>query len=71
MNRFGKSSRKNMIGVNENLIQLANRVLSKSIHDFGVPRYGGVRTEEDQLKFQEDIGKQAKDINCELQLGAG
>lgn len=46
--KFGRSSKKNMKGVRETIIQLAERVLSKSNHDFGIPKYGGKRTPQEQ-----------------------
>jgi peptidoglycan L-alanyl-D-glutamate endopeptidase CwlK len=64
--RFGKSSRRNMKGVKEVLIQLANRVLVKSSHDFGIPRDGGVRTEEDQLRLYNTRDSKGNRItNCD------
>lgn len=48
---FGRNSRKNMIGVRRELVLLANRVLKKSQYDFGIPRDGGKRTDEDQLRL--------------------
>jgi peptidoglycan L-alanyl-D-glutamate endopeptidase CwlK len=51
MFKFGKSSRNNMEGIRKEIKILANRVLSKSVHDFGIPRYGGIRTAETQKKL--------------------
>ena len=60
--RFGRSSRKNMEGVEEMVIKLAERVLAKSSHDFGVPRYGGKRDEVIQLKLYNTRDKNGKRI---------
>ena len=46
--KFGRSSKRNMKDVRPNLILLAERVLAKSPHDFGVPKYGGKRTAQEQ-----------------------
>lgn len=46
--KFGRSSKKNMKGIDERLIQLLERSLIRSHIDFGVPQYGGLRTAQDQ-----------------------
>lgn len=46
--KFSKSSIRNMGGIREEIKQLAHRVMSKSIHDFGIPRDGGKRTAKRQ-----------------------
>jgi peptidoglycan L-alanyl-D-glutamate endopeptidase CwlK len=45
---LSKSSKGNLEGVKENIIELVNRSLSKSKVDFGIPSYGGLRTAKDQ-----------------------
>lgn len=47
-NKFSRNSKKNIKGIREALIQLAERVLAKSTHDFGIPKYGGKRTPQEQ-----------------------
>lgn len=46
--KLGKNSRKNIKGVRDSIITLIERVLEKSEHDFGIPRYGGLRTAQEQ-----------------------
>lgn len=38
-------------GVDDKMIELAQRAISKSPIDFGIPNYGGLRTPEDQHKL--------------------
>ena len=60
--RFGKNSRKNMEGVEEMIIKLAERVLAKSDNDFGIPKYGGKRDEAIQLELYNTRDKNGKRI---------
>jgi peptidoglycan L-alanyl-D-glutamate endopeptidase CwlK len=46
--KLSKSSKKNIKGINKDLNELVIRVLKKSPHDFGIPKYGGVRTPQEQ-----------------------
>lgn len=46
--KLSKNSKKNLSGVRFELKLLVDRVLKKSIHDFGIPRYGGLRTAKEQ-----------------------
>jgi len=63
--RFGESSRNNMKNVRKELVQLANRVLKKSPHDFGIPRDGGKRTEEDQQRLYNTRVNGKRVTNCD------
>ena len=62
MFKFGKSSRNNMEGIRNEVKKLANRVLGKSIHDFGIPRHGGFRTAETQKKLYDSRDRKGKRI---------
>ena len=55
--KFSRNSKKNMKGIREEIIQLAERVLAKSPHDFGVPKYGGKRTPQEQNNLFHQIPK--------------
>lgn len=46
--KLSKSSRDNLKDVRSEIIQLVERVLEKSPHDFGIPGDGGKRTAERQ-----------------------
>tara|TARA_R110002020_G_scaffold392352_1_gene602610 strand:+ start:802 stop:1218 length:417 start_codon:yes stop_codon:yes gene_type:complete len=46
--KLSKNSKNNIKGINGDLIKLINRVLKKSEHDFGIPGYGGLRTQQEQ-----------------------
>jgi len=46
--KLSKNSLKNIKGIDKRLITLVKNVLSKSMHDFGIPGYGGMRTAEEQ-----------------------
>lgn len=46
--RLSRNSKKNLKGVRSEIIQLVERVLKKSPHDFGIPSNGGKRTAEEQ-----------------------
>jgi len=48
VNKLSKSSKENIKGIDSRAIQLTNRVLAKSSHDFGIPQYGGFRTAQIQ-----------------------
>ena len=45
---FGTSSKARLAGVNPVLVSLMERALANSPIDFGIPKYGGVRTDEEQ-----------------------
>ena len=46
--KLSKNSKKNIKGINKDLEKLVVRVLKKSDHDFGIPKYGGLRTPQEQ-----------------------
>lgn len=46
--KFSKSSLKNMEGVNHKLKLVAEGALYISLVDFGIPKFGGLRTAEEQ-----------------------
>jgi len=49
--KLSQKSMSNLNGVDNRLIELALRSISKSPIDFGIPPYGGLRTSEDQNKL--------------------
>lgn len=49
--KLSKNSKKNIEGVEADLITLINRVLKKSMHDFGIPKYGGLRNKYEQREL--------------------
>jgi peptidoglycan L-alanyl-D-glutamate endopeptidase CwlK len=46
--KLSRNSKKNLKEVRAEIIQLVNRALIKSIHDFGIPSNGGKRTPQEQ-----------------------
>jgi len=48
MFRFSKTSNLRRLGVDCRLIQVSDRALEITVIDFGIPKYGGKRTVEDQ-----------------------
>ena len=42
--KLSRNSKKNLKGIKSNLIDLVERSLKKSEHDFGIPKYGGFRS---------------------------
>ncbi len=46
--KLSRNSKKNLKGVRKEIKTLVNRVLKKSVHDFGIPKYGGLRTPQEQ-----------------------
>lgn len=46
--KLSKSSKNNIKDVRKSIIILIDRVLKKSVHDFGIPQYGGLRTAQVQ-----------------------
>lgn len=55
--KFSRSSKKNLKGCKESVINLANRAISKSKYDFGIPQYGGLRTAQEQNNLFHKIPK--------------
>lgn len=51
MFRLGKTSTRNLNGVNNDLIRVINRALQISKVDFGIPLTGGVRDARDQWEL--------------------
>lgn len=49
--KLGASSLKNLMGVDDRLVDIIEVALSLSSVDFGVPSTGGYRTESDQAKL--------------------
>lgn len=54
MFKFGKKSLERMEGVNGDLIIIFNEAIRTSVVDFGIPKYGGLRTAEEQSKLYAD-----------------
>ena len=48
MYKFSNSSLSRMAGIDDRLKRVANRAIELSRIDFGVPMYGGLRSEQDQ-----------------------
>jgi len=61
--KFSKTSIERMDGVNPDLIALTHRALSISIIDFGIPRYGGLRTPDIQKRLFNDGKSQCDGVN--------
>ena len=51
MFKFSKRSEQGMEGIDERLIEIAHKALSISKIDFGIPEYGGIRSESEQHKL--------------------
>ena len=56
--KFGKKSEDRMRGVDERIIEVAMLALVISPIDFGIPKYGGLRTTEQQQKLFDDGASQ-------------
>lgn len=48
---FGNTSRERMKGIDMRLIEIAEHALSISLIDFGIPRFGGTRTIQEQQEL--------------------
>lgn len=48
MYKFGNTSKRRMKGVNPKLIEVFEEAIKVSPIDFGIPKFGGLRTEDDQ-----------------------
>lgn len=46
--KLSKSSKNNLKGVRPAIIEIVDRVIKKTEHDFGIPQYGGLRTPQEQ-----------------------
>ena len=51
MYKLSKNSKKRLQGINVDLIELVHRSITFSPHDFGIPKYGGLRTSEEQFEL--------------------
>ena len=63
MFKFSKTSNLRRLGVDCRLIQVSDRALEISVVDFGIPKYGGKRTAEDQYKLFLDGKSRADGTN--------
>ncbi len=60
---LGKNSRKNMAGVNPQLIEIAELAITITTVDFGVPTGGGIRTAEYQSELFNTGKSKADGVN--------
>ena len=51
MYKLSKRSRERLEGINTVLIDIIEKSIVNSPYDFGIPKYGGLRTAEDQKKL--------------------
>ena len=51
MYKLSKRSRERLNGINTVLIDIIEKSIVNSAYDFGIPQYGGLRTNEDQKKL--------------------
>ena len=51
MYKLSKNSKKRLQGINVDLIELIHRSITLSPHDFGIPKYGGLRTSDEQFEL--------------------
>ena len=65
MFQFSETSNLRRLGVDCKLIVISDRALEISVVDFGIPRHGGKRTQEDQYKLFLD-GKSMADGTNDL-----
>jgi len=63
MFRFSKTSNLRRLGVDCRLVQVSDRALEISVIDFGIPKYGGKRTAENQYKLFLDGKSRADGTN--------
>jgi hypothetical protein len=63
MFKFSKRSNLRRLGVDCRLIQVSNRALEITVIDFGIPKYGGKRTAEDQYDLFLDGKSRANGTN--------
>lgn len=55
--KLSKNSKSNLSGVNKSVNELVNRVIKKTPVDFGIPKYGGFRTSQEQNNLYHRIPK--------------
>ena len=63
MFKFSKTSNLRRLGVDCRLIQVSDRALEISVVDFGIPKYGGIRTSEEQYRLFLDGKSRADGTN--------
>jgi len=51
MNKLSKRSRQRIEGIDKVLIDIIETAISNSPYDFGIPRFGGMRTDEEQIEM--------------------
>ena len=61
--KLGITSRARLSGVNPNLIEIANLAISITKIDFGIPKFGGIRTIQEQGELYADGKSKADGIN--------
>lgn len=61
MYKFSKSSKMNMSGIDDRLITLLERSILKSPYDFGIPKYGGYRSVQDQ-QYLYSLGRETNGL---------
>lgn len=54
LNKFGKNSLKNRVGIDDRLIEISDLALKISPIDFGIPKDGGLRSAHRQLELVRD-----------------
>lgn len=59
MYKLSRSSRKNLKGVDKEIMHLLEISITYSPYDFGIPKYGGFRSEDRQRELYE-IGRRGK-----------
>jgi len=58
MNKLSKSSKDRLIGIKPILIEIVEEAITISPIDFGIPQYGGVRTDQEQNDlFKKGVSK--------------
>lgn len=60
MFKFSNKSAERLSGVDARMKEVMEKAITLSLIDFGIPKYGGLRTEEDQ-KFLYEDGKSKAD----------
>ena len=63
MFQFSKTSNLRRLGVDCRLIQVSDRALEITVIDFGIPKYGGIRTAEEQYNLFLDEKSRADGTN--------
>ena len=63
MFQFSVTSNMRRAGVDPRLMEISNRALEISVVDFGIPEYGGKRTQEEQNKLYKNGKSRADGYN--------